>query len=75
MKQSINQLKKECCVGELWKKLGLPQNLVSHHLKVLKTTGLISSEKQGLKVIYRLNKVILDNNLKALKKFLSRFDY
>lgn len=45
----------EKCVCELWQNLKLPQNLVSHHLKVLKKLGLITSRKTGLKVIYSLN--------------------
>lgn len=66
----LNHLKKECCVGELWKKLDLPQNLVSHHLKVLRDAKLIISEKRGLKVVYRLNKDSLAKNLHQLDKYL-----
>jgi len=58
----LNHLKKECCVGELWKKLDLPQNLVSHQL--------IIPEKRGLKVVYRLNKDSLAKNLHQLDKYL-----
>lgn len=46
--------KGEKCVCEIWKELGLPQNLVSHHLKVLKESKFISSRKEGLKVFYSL---------------------
>ncbi|MBI2404742.1 winged helix-turn-helix transcriptional regulator [Candidatus Gottesmanbacteria bacterium] len=35
--------------------LGLPQNLVSHHLKILVTTGWIRRERTGRKVTYTLN--------------------
>jgi len=60
----------ERCVCEIWQYLNLPQNLVSHHLKVLKDFGLISSEKRGLKVFYKLNKRIVGKYLKLLNKFL-----
>ena len=63
--------KGEQCVCEIWQCLILPQNLVSHHLKVLKNFGLISSRKEGLKVFYALNKKVVRKYLKLLKKFLS----
>ncbi len=61
----------EKCVCEIWQYLGLPQNLVSHHLKILKEENLISSKKNGLKVIYKLNEKKLKGNLKLFNKFLS----
>lgn len=60
----------EKCVCEIWQFLNLPQNLVSHHLKVLKDFGLISSKKEGLKVFYKLNKKVEKKYIKLLKKFL-----
>ncbi len=44
--------KREMCVCEIWGFLNLPQNLVSHHLKVLKDFGLVGSKKESTKVIY-----------------------
>ena len=56
--------KQEKCVCEIWQLLDLPQNLVSHHLKVLKYFGLINSRKEGTKVFYFLEQ-------KNIKKFIS----
>jgi ArsR family transcriptional regulator len=42
------------CVCELVAPLGLSQPTVSHHLKVLYETGLISREKRGTWAYYRL---------------------
>ena len=56
--------KREMCVCEIWQYLDLPQNLVSHHLKVLKDFGLIKSRRESTKIIYSLN-------LKNTKKFIS----
>lgn len=67
----LNHLRKECCVGDLWQKLHLPQNLCSHHLRVLKEAKLISSKKMGLKVVYKLNEDFLESSLGELKKYLS----
>lgn len=62
--------KKEKCVCEIWQSLNLPQNLISHHLKVLKDFGLISSKRVGLKIFYRLNKKVVKKYLTLLNKFL-----
>jgi ArsR family transcriptional regulator, lead/cadmium/zinc/bismuth-responsive transcriptional repressor len=62
--------KKEMCVCEIWQSLNSPQNLTSHHLKVLKDFGLISSRKDGLKVFYKLNSKTLEKHQKSLSKFI-----
>lgn len=61
---------KELSVGDIWQYLDLPQNLVSHHLKVLKDFGLLKSEKQGKSVLYSLNKEILKRYKSLLVKFI-----
>jgi ArsR family transcriptional regulator len=60
----------EKCVCDIWQCLDLAQNLVSHHLKVLKDFGLVSSRQEGLKVFYKLNKEVVKKYLKLLDKFL-----
>lgn len=60
----------EKCVCDIWQFLDLPQNLTSHHLRVLKDFGLVKDRKEGLKVYYSINKKeILKFNL-LLNKFL-----
>lgn len=61
--------KQEKCVCEIWQFLDLPQNLISHHLKVLKNYGLIDSRKEGTKVFYFLNQ----RNIKKFTSLLSHF--
>lgn len=46
----------EKCVCKIYEKLCLPQNLVSHHLGILRNAGLIISRKDGKWVYYSLNK-------------------
>lgn len=46
----------ERCVCDIWQNLDIPQNLASHHLRVLSNSGLIDSRRDGLKMIYSLNK-------------------
>jgi ArsR family transcriptional regulator len=73
----LNRLKILCilkegekCVCDIWQCLKLPQNLVSHHLKILKNLNLISSKKVGLKVFYKLNQKVVKKYLKELEKIL-----
>ena len=47
---------KEKNVGELIKNCGLSQSAVSQHLKKLKNFGLVSCQKQGKEVYYKLTK-------------------
>ncbi len=61
--------KGEMCVCEIWQHLNLPQNLVSHHLKVLKDFGLIKSRRESTKIIYFLNQ----ENIKKLIFLMSHF--
>jgi len=58
------------CVCEIWQYLDLPQSLVSHHLKVLKDLNLISSRKEGLKVIYMINQKKVQYYINLLNKYL-----
>lgn len=61
----------EKCVCELLQKLGIPQNLTSHHLKVLKDLGLLDSRKDGLKVYYKINKSNLDKYFNNFNKLIN----
>lgn len=42
------------CVHELVDALNVPQPLVSQHLKILKTAGVVAGERAGREVRYRL---------------------
>ncbi len=45
----------ERCVCEIHPALGIDQPNASRHLAVLKKEGILSSRKEGLKMIYRVN--------------------
>jgi ArsR family transcriptional regulator, arsenate/arsenite/antimonite-responsive transcriptional repressor len=55
------------CVCELVPLFGLSQPTVSHHLKVLRTAGLVGSERQGLWAYY----YVTPDALKELSAWLS----
>jgi ArsR family transcriptional regulator len=42
------------CVHELVNALGVPQPLVSQHLRILKAAGVVAGERSGREVLYRL---------------------
>lgn len=44
----------EMCVCDIAQLLGLSQTAVSHQLRVLKTSGLVSARKEGKNVFYSL---------------------
>lgn len=48
-----------CCellsVNDIVAKIDVAQPTVSHHLKILKTAGLVRSERHGKQVLYTLN--------------------
>ena len=60
------------CVCEICKILQLPQNLVSHHLKVLKNYNFLSSEKEGVKIFYSLNQKVVNKYLKLFNEILTQ---
>ena len=45
----------ERCVYELVERVGLGWSTVSRHLSVLREAGVLTDEKRGLQVFYRLN--------------------
>lgn len=44
----------ERCVSEIAQLTGLSQSLVSHHLKILKSAGVVRQERRGRNIFYVL---------------------
>ncbi|HYG75727.1 MAG TPA: metalloregulator ArsR/SmtB family transcription factor [Planctomycetota bacterium] len=42
-------------VGEMNEALSIEQSLLSHHLKILRDSGLVTAERDGKAVLYRLS--------------------
>jgi DNA-binding transcriptional ArsR family regulator len=57
-----------CTVGELAQQLPITRPAVSQHLRVLKDGGLVVSQAQGTRRIYRLN----PDGVTALRVYLDR---
>jgi DNA-binding transcriptional ArsR family regulator len=58
----------EKCVCEIWKELNLPQNLISHHLKVLKDNKILFDRRDGQKIYYKLNNKEIAKQIKGFNK-------
>lgn len=61
----------EKCVCEIYKHLRLPQNLVSHHLGILRKNQLIEARKDGKWVYYTLSEETVALLLNLLGTILS----
>ena len=65
----LNLLKQgPLCVCEIFPTLDIPQNLTSHHLRVLRDSGLVESERKGTNIIYSRNKANIEQYQKLLAK-------
>lgn len=59
------------CVCDIARELNLKQNLVSHHLKELKSLDLISVEKKGKHRFYQFSNASFNRYVNLLEKLLS----
>jgi ArsR family transcriptional regulator len=50
----LELLESDLCVHELVATLGVTQPLISQHLRVLKSAGVVAGERHGREVVYRL---------------------
>lgn len=47
-------MSQSCNVKKIWECLGLPQATVSQHLALLKNKGIITGQREGVEVFYRV---------------------
>jgi ArsR family transcriptional regulator len=60
----------EECACEIHPKLKLPQNLSSHHLKVLKELKLLKSRRDGVNIYYSRDEEAIKNYQLALTEII-----
>ncbi len=58
-------------VGEIACRLGVPQNLMSTHLRILAHAGLLSSRRDGKSIIYRADLSVWDSLAEYIKEPLA----
>ncbi len=61
---------KDICVCDLADKLGVSQPNVSHHLKILKTAGLVRCERNAGFSYYQVNRQKISESLSSLNEKL-----
>ncbi len=62
--------KGEECVCRLTEKIGADMSTVSKHLNVLKSAGVVSDDKRGLQVFYRLRMPCVFNVFGCVDKIM-----
>ena len=58
-------------VNSIYGHLHIEQSLTSQHLKILKSAGVVSAEKDGKYMFYSINYPIIDKVNKAMTNFLT----
>jgi len=58
----------ECNVGQIQKKLGVPQSTISQHLRVLRSSGIIKARHEGAKRCYK----VVDNRVRKITRIIIR---
>lgn len=54
------------CVGDIASRFTISRPAISHHLKVLKTSGLVRTEREGQEVYYSLCRNCIVDTLRAV---------
>jgi ArsR family transcriptional regulator len=62
------------CVNALANKLEVSQSAVSQHLRVLRQTGLVSSDRRGSTVHYALNRTKFNDHQSRLQEVFGERD-
>jgi len=57
-------------VGRIVEVSTLSRSAVSHHLKILKTAGVLESRKEGKEVYFWVNKAFLEDSLTAVLGYI-----
>lgn len=69
----LNMLKKEDMnAGEIAEKFNITKPSVSHHLSILKQAELVTSRKEGQRVIYSINTSIVEDLLSVIRSLAQK---
>ncbi|MBI3982506.1 MAG: winged helix-turn-helix transcriptional regulator [Gemmatimonadetes bacterium] len=60
----------DCTAGEIAEEFAMAFASVSHHLRVLREAGLVSAEREGQNIRYRLNTTVFQEVSRYLMKLL-----
>lgn len=60
-------LRHECSVNDIAEKVGLPQSTISQHLGILKTAGVITPKKYGVRTCYQVTHKTVQKIIRLLQ--------
>lgn len=61
--------------GEIAEKFPVAFASVSHHLSVLRSAGLVATERQGQSIVYRLDTTVYQELMRSLLKMFGKDPY
>ena len=61
-------------VGDILSQLDITGATLSHHLKILKEAGLVTSNRDGNFLIYEINTSVMEDIMKWLSSFMQNGD-
>ncbi|MCK4351945.1 winged helix-turn-helix transcriptional regulator [candidate division WOR-3 bacterium] len=61
-------IENECNVTKIQKKLGLPQSIISQHLRILRYKGIVEGRREGTKICYKVVDKCIMKVVECLKK-------
>ena len=64
--------KKDLTAGEIVEKFNISGPSISHHLDLLKQSGLVTAQKNGQFIYYSLNTTVVDEIMEWLVQFKSK---
>lgn len=64
--------RKRLCVGDIAKGFKISRPAISHHLKVLKHSGLVQTEREGQEIYYAVSMDRIIDTLRALAGSMER---
>ena len=63
---------KDLTAGQIAERFDMSWPSISHHLDLLKKTGLVSAQKEGQFIYYSLNTTVMDDMLQWMLQFTQK---
>jgi len=60
------------CVGDIAREFTISRPAISHHLRVLKTSGLVQTERKGQAIYYEVRRARVIDTLRAMADSLEQ---
>ena len=67
-------LERECCVCEVMQALDISQSRASRNLGILENAGFVKSRRDGLWIVYSIDKQTMNSHAASLTEMLRRIE-